>query len=588
MKHICYFYIFNFRSIQNLGISLDARYTYEMDEEQKVLTVRKNPKYIDGFWPEGIESLSAIVGENGTGKTTFLETMLSVLSGGNRKGLIDTLIVYDEGKGRLRAYTSVEGYSVIFEGNDILDKSLRPKAPIVKPFYYSSGFRPFSMVHTPGEGEIGDAYNASDTWRLIRDLQDYGVDEAKKKKLALEDYFDAYKAQDNNRIAQLLCDNELRSYLPECALPRYVVIVPNISGSKMMKKEGSNFFLDLYSNLGEGHTKEGYLSWIILNIFRNLEAETRRKSNYITETVLEKWERFYDGTQKLTDSLEAFKNEVPQYQNNVDDIREVASFLMQACKYDNNADKLYIDLEHGASKKNVHRLMKMFQNPNLKMARYFDLQYARDTYGITQLSAGELDMLKLCSRLYDAILLHKASGKGHLEPKLILIDEAENSYHPEWQRQFVDILLQFMNALYRRLDKKRKFQIILTTHSPILLSDIPRMCINYLERGDARNIVLSKIQPETFGANVFELYRYAFFMKDGLVGAYAYNKINEIRETIEQESALTNEDVEDLTNRIEMIGDDAIKHYLLSLLEQKYKLNMVAYYKRKIEELEEA
>ena len=571
-----------------MGISLDARYTYAMDEENKVLTVSRNPKYLEGFWPEGINSLSAIVGENGTGKTTFLETMLSVLSGGNKKGLIDTLIVYDEGKGNLRAYTSDVSYQVMYEGTEITKKSWQSKVPIIKPFYYSSGFRPFSMVHTPGEGEIGDAYNASDTWRLIRDLQDYGVDEAKKKEVALVDYFDAYKAQDNNRIVQLLCDKELRGYLPEYALPRYVIIVPNGSGFKRMKRSGTNFFLDPYINFGEAHTKEGYISRIVHNIFCNLEAESHRDPNIITETVREKWQRFYDGTKPLLDSLETFKKEVPTYRNHLDDIKAVVGFLLHACTYNDNVDTLYIDLEQRSNTRKIRKMMELFQKPDFKMARYFDLQYSRDITGRTQLSAGELDMLKLCSRLYDSISLRVARRHEPMAPGLILIDEAENSYHPEWQRQFVDILLRFMNALYQRLDKKNKFQIVLTTHSPILLSDIPRMCINYLERDEEGKIGLSAMQPETFGANVFELYRHAFFMQDGLVGAYAYNKIKEIRDAIEQEKTLSDEEVKELTCRVDMIGDEAIRHYLLSLLERKHKRNMVDYYKQKIAELEEA
>ena len=406
-----------------------------------------------------------------------------------------------------------------------------------------------------------------------------------KKEIAILDYFDAYKAQDNNRIVQLLCDKELRSYLPSNALPRYVMIVPNESGVKIIKKRGNRYYLDPYANSGNVHTIEGYVARIIHNIFCNIEAEFPNKDHTIEETVREKWQRIDDDPGKIADKLESFKKVVPKYKDRISDIEVVVEFLLNSCTYNKHADTLYIDLEQ-SDNKDIQELIELFQRTNFKIARYFDLRYSRDLTGQTQLSAGELDVLKLCSRLYDAIILHPSRRPGRLEPHLILIDEAENSYHPEWQRCFVKMLLNFVNALHQRVKKDSAFQIVLTTHSPILLSDIPRMCINYLEKNEDGNVILSEMQPETFGANVFELYKHAFFMENGLVGAFAYDKIQEIRQTIEQKQSLTNDDVEELTCRIELIGDDAIKHYLLSLLEQTYKSNMLEYYKRKIKELE--
>ena len=67
MNHICYFYIFDYRNIHNMGISLDARYTYEMKEDEQKLIVRKNDKYVERLWPEGISSLASLVGNNGAG-----------------------------------------------------------------------------------------------------------------------------------------------------------------------------------------------------------------------------------------------------------------------------------------------------------------------------------------------------------------------------------------------------------------------------------------------------------------------------------------------------------------------------------------
>lgn len=65
---------------------------------------------------------------------------------------------------------------------------------------------------------------------------------------------------------------------------------------------------------------------------------------------------------------------------------------------------------------------------------------------------------------------------------IILLDEPDLQLHPEWQQKFISLLLDLLYAYFPKV----KFQIILTTHSPILLSDIPR-----------KNVILSiKIRME--------------------------------------------------------------------------------------------
>ena len=71
-----------------MGIRLDARYVYEWDDtDEKVLKIResKSKDNLKGFWPEGVSSLAAIVGNNGTGKTSFLEAMLHIVSKWRRR-----------------------------------------------------------------------------------------------------------------------------------------------------------------------------------------------------------------------------------------------------------------------------------------------------------------------------------------------------------------------------------------------------------------------------------------------------------------------------------------------------------------------
>ena len=139
-----------------------------------------------------------------------------------------------------------------------------------------------------------------------------------------------------------------------------------------------------------------------------------------------------------------------------------------------------------------------------------------------------------------------------------------------------------MQALHQQKLGDEEFQIVLTTHSPILLSDIPRDCINYLEKNaKTGKVLVSRNQPETFGTNIFELYRYAFFMSEGLVGDFACEKIMKLQEDIEKKERPYAE----IRREIEMIGDEKIRMYLLSKLEEDNHMAMIAYYENKLREL---
>ena len=61
------------------------------------------------------------------------------------------------------------------------------------------------------------------------------------------------------------------------------------------------------------------------------------------------------------------------------------------------------------------------------------------------------------------------------------------------------------------------------THSPFILSDITRNDILCIENG-----IQVDLKFQTFGANIHDLLRHPFFMKNGTIGDYAQKIINEI------------------------------------------------------------
>ena len=71
-------------------------------------------------------------------------------------------------------------------------------------------------------------------------------------------------------------------------------------------------------------------------------------------------------------------------------------------------------------------------------------------------------------------------------------------------------------------------QIIITTHSPIFLSDIYKENIIFLATENNEELNEKTIE-KTFGQNIYTLFKNSFFLQD-VMGEYAYNTI---KDTIE-------------------------------------------------------
>ena len=116
MMHICYIYISSFGVLEHVGFALDHRYKFAI--EDGCLHVSVNTDAIpNGFWGPGIYSLTAIVGNNGCGKTTALRFMKRLfVEGAPRNEDTQFLIVYED-RGSLYLYNPLR-MAVTF-GQDI-------------------------------------------------------------------------------------------------------------------------------------------------------------------------------------------------------------------------------------------------------------------------------------------------------------------------------------------------------------------------------------------------------------------------------------------------------------------------------------
>lgn len=130
-------------------------------------------------------------------------------------------------------------------------------------------------------------------------------------------------------------------------------------------------------------------------------------------------------------------------------------------------------------------------------------------------------------RTTSIVSLNRDSSKGSETDKVDIVkykyinavfDEVELYFHPDLQRRFVNHLINTLRNL--KLQHIQGINIMLVTHSPFVLSDLPRTCI--LTLGDNKEEM-----KETFCANIHDMLGNSFFMKY-TVGEVAKAQVEEI------------------------------------------------------------
>lgn len=160
----------------------------------------------------------------------------------------------------------------------------------------------------------------------------------------------------------------------------------------------------------------------------------------------------------------------------------------------------------------------------------------------------------------------------------LFLDEIELCYHPEYQRAFIHNLIKSLKD--NGVTDECSVNILLTIHSPFVLSDIPKSNILFLREGRIAN---DEIEYNTFGANINDLLHKSFFLENGFSGILAQEKINEIAKQLN----LNNREIDlaKILKTIEIVGDPLIRHQLYLLYDEYLEKHDVEKKTKRIEEL---
>lgn len=433
---LVYLWVEDYKNIKNQGFNFSPRFECGYDKDSNKLTIE--PKEYTSIFPSNI-NVTAIVGENGSGKSSLLEYIENNHNNFN-------IIKKNEICNKEKSYVN---HSNDNDKINILKYTLNIKIENNTIFY--------------------------DNFRKILNQDNQYFDYLNK-----DFFFNSYYIYTNFKIRENNKEYD---------------IIDKQSFIKFIKNDIKKYLQNKYQPLTMG-------------------------SLTIDDYPVEK---------KLLDVIDTLNNEL--YQN---DFNKICNKILKLAK-DNNleVDKNIIlsdsDIDNFLDFFKYDKNLKAFKSDNMIFSEDIKdikiLKYLRQRHYIKEefihnkltqysyqgLSSGEKHYLNLFT-----YIVHQVQNSTI---NTILLDEPDIFLHPQWQKEFIKYLLLTMRKL-----GLQNIHIIFTTHSPFLLSDLPKENIIFLEKG-------KQVYPdiETFGANIHTLLSHGFFMKDGLMGEFAKGKIEYIR-----------------------------------------------------------
>jgi len=152
-----------------------------------------------------------------------------------------------------------------------------------------------------------------------------------------------------------------------------------------------------------------------------------------------------------------------------------------------------------------------------------------------------------------------ASEQIHYRAVNLILEETELYFHPDWQRTFCNDLMEMIrSANVKNIDS---VNITFVTHSPYILSDIPKTNVLFLKDGRPDY----SMQENTFGANINTLLKNGFFLPSLPIGEFAHQKINSMFAKL-QSGEFDKTKIDKLKSEVMMVGEPYIRQQLVTLL----------------------
>ena len=603
----------DYMKIKNQGFNFGGKYTYDFNFDTDKRTLRINAQdttdYYNLFNETEVSNISGIIGINGSGKSSLLKLINVIYA---EKPLMKNVILIFENEeessfeiidyvstfytfGKKQAINiSLPAKGIFSEENGkiIKKKNINPFKKIDLIFY--SNLNSNQNVNYLG---LDNPLNRSVDYQLRQSLSpskvsEYLKDFNKKKEgegthLLLEESFNLQYIYQNERLERMVnflsdsIENQF-SIIGDIKFPEKITIWFNENifqeTIKLIERSEYDFkrLVDIFKHCFKLYSEEvnfkrklkkGIIFHYLFFAFYNDFFKRTSKLGYLENVSV--FVKSLPLDDKILNSIHEYliKHKSQTQNHEIDKINDLLK----------NLDVLLDNIEILESK-------EFFGNGNFELSinEYLwnflkEILFITDfkseaviSYSITPFSSGEEAILYQLSEFHEAF---KHSNKENI---IISIDEGELYLHPEWQRKYINTLFQFFQHYGKKYNKR--IQIIITSHSPFIVSDIPKYNLIFLTKDEFGNCKVSKSENHlpTLGGNIFELFNDSFYVKE-FISEFAFDKINQSIKFLNNEESEF-KDILEVENFNKLIGETLIRDEIQKMIDLKKMKNFDEYY----------
>ena len=213
------------------------------------------------------------------------------------------------------------------------------------------------------------------------------------------------------------------------------------------------------------------------------------------------------------------------------------------------------------------------------------------SFSYSGISAGEKKIFDVFTGFFVHINKMSDSEIQGERTNIILLDEPDKGLHPEMSRRFI----YWLTKLFTDIKVGRnKYQFILSTHSPFLISDIPNPFVHCLKYENDEVGGVTEISDSKYGLlnSIPDILKDTFFMESPF-GEYGNQYFIDLVNEINGSQALYNTDkMKILKQKISAINDPVLRKYLEKSCEKQIEtigtiIDQINYHEEKIKELKE-